>query len=681
MANRLINEISPYLLQHAENPVEWYPWAQEALEKARQEQKPIFLSIGYAACHWCHVMAHESFEDPITAALMNELFINIKVDREERPDLDSIYMDAVVALTGQGGWPMSVFLTPEGEPFFGGTYFPPVRRYNMPAFREVLTHIHQLWQTDRSQLVEHARDLVKSLQPPDTQGIPSARISPELLDQASITLARQYDWHNGGWGQAPKFPQPMAIEFLLRRAVQGDKMARDVAEHALKSMVKGGMYDVVGGGFSRYSTDNDWLVPHFEKMLYDNAQLALAYLHAYLVTDQPDYRRVCEETLDFVLSELSHPAGGFFSSLDADSEGEEGKFYLWKEEDIDSAISPPLVANLWKDAYGLKPGGNFEGHTIFQRQMSDEALAEKYSLADEQVSAYLIEARSQLTEFRSTRIRPATDDKVLTGWNGLMLIAFAEAGRSLNNDKYLDAAVKNANFLLTELRPEGALQRAWRAGRAQHPAFLEDYASLILGLTALYQADFNPRWYQAAQELAAEMKAKFADPGGGFFDTPQNHENLVIRPKSLQDNAIPSGNSLAILALLQLSAFSGETEDISLVEDMWKLAAHAVTRYPTAFAFWLTAMDYYLAPSQEVAILSPDLDDVIHWTRAVYQQFIPHTIFAASTLPPPTGSPALLDNRPLLDNKTTAYVCRGFVCQQPTNDLSNFLKQLGVSLP
>ncbi|NUM49280.1 MAG: thioredoxin domain-containing protein, partial [Anaerolineales bacterium] len=430
MPNRLAHENSPYLLQHQHNPVDWYPWGSEALERAKREDKPIFLSIGYAACHWCHVMEHESFIDPRTAALMNEHFINIKVDREERPDLDGIYMQAVVAMTGSGGWPMSVFLTPDGVPFYGGTYFPPARRYNMPAFTEVLAAIANTWENDRARALRSGEQLKTHLQQ-EMRPLPTAvALSPETAQQAAMGLAQSYDWKNGGWGQAPKFPQPMTIDFLLNRATRGDKFALEIATHALDAMAKGGMYDVVGGGFARYSVDDRWLVPHFEKMLYDNAQLARVYLHAYLITKNAFYRRIVEETLDFVIRELTHPDGGIYSSLDADSEGEEGKFYIWTLEEIRDVLREE--ADFFIAAYHVTEGGNFEGHTVLQRALSDEELAEQFALPVEKVTPRLQAAHARLLKRRAGRIRPGTDDKVLTAWNGLMLLAFAEAGRYLH---------------------------------------------------------------------------------------------------------------------------------------------------------------------------------------------------------------------------------------------------------
>ena len=533
-----------------------------------------------------------SFEDQETAEIMNGHFINVKVDREERPDIDQIYMQAVVAMTGQGGWPMSVFLTPEGKPFFGGTYFPPERRYQMPSFREVLGSVVRVWREDRDTILESANKITQHIKNTANVGQATAQFDKQVLDQAVTTLAQGYDWENGGWGQAPKFPQPMVIEFLLRQATRGDEHALEMAENALKAMAKGGMYDVVGGGFSRYSVDNYWLVPHFEKMLYDNAQLSLVYLHAYLVTKDACYRQICEETLDFVVREMTHPQGGFYSSLDADLEGVEGKFYVWTMDEIQTAISDPQDAQLFMAAYGVTSAGNFEDKTVLQRVLNDDEVADKFSFPKEFVSRKLSQVHAELLSFRAQRVRPGTDDKVLTAWNGLMLVAFAEAGRYLQRTDYTEVAIRNADFLLNQMNKDGFLLRSWRNGQASHNAYLEDYAALILGLIGLYQIDPQVRWFREAVSLTNEMVTHFRDPEGGFFDTRDDHEELILRPKDTQDNAFPSGNSLAALVLLQLSAYNGNAEWRSIAEKMIGSMASSALRYPTAFGQWLTATDF-----------------------------------------------------------------------------------------
>ncbi|MCW5873595.1 MAG: thioredoxin domain-containing protein [Anaerolineales bacterium] len=677
MANRLAHANSPYLLQHKDNPVDWYPWGLEALARAKAEDKPIFLSIGYAACHWCHVMEHESFEDPATAAYMNEHFVNIKVDREERPDIDGIYMGAVVAMTGSGGWPMSVFLTPEGEPFLGGTYFPPVARHNLPSFMDALRHVQRIWSEERDKVIENGRIITQHLQPPAASSPAEGQsVTPEALSQAVMALAQAYDWRHGGWGQAPKFPQPMTIDFLLARATQGDQLALDMARHALHSMALGSMYDVVGGGFARYSVDNYWRVPHFEKMLYDNALLARTYLHGYLVTQDEDMRRVCERTLDFVARELRDAGGGFYSSLDADSEGEEGKFYVWGLQEIEEEIGDGETRDLLIEAYGVSQEGNFEGHNVLQRVKSDTELAEQFGLDAATVRSGLDAAHSTLLAARGRRVRPGTDDKVLTAWNGLMLIAYAEAARYLKRPDYLQLAQANADFLLRELHDGSRLLRSWRAGQASHNAYLEDYAALTLGLLALYQSDGDVRWYSAAEKLAGEFTQHFADPAGGFFDTRDDHETLITRPKDSQDNATPSGNALAALALLQLHAYSGNSAWYDAASRMLAGMQASAARYPTAFAQWLYASSWLLAGGREVAIVGDGAEALLD---TLWSAWRPFDVAAVSASAAPDGGPPLLADRPLKDDKATAYVCRNFACQLPVNMAADLASQLAAS--
>jgi uncharacterized protein len=677
MPNRLINENSPYLLQHAENPVDWHPWGEEALEKSRREEKPIFLSIGYAACHWCHVMEHESFEDQAIAAIMNEHFVNIKVDREERPDLDNIYMQAVVSMTGQGGWPMSVFLTPEGQPFYGGTYFPPEPRYHMPSFREVLLSVERVWREDREQILESSLKITQHIQNAGLAQSQQTEIHISILQEAVTRLGQAYDWKDGGWGQAPKFPQPMAIEFLLRQATRGDKIALDMAIHALKAMARGGMYDLVGGGFARYSVDDFWLVPHFEKMLYDNAQLALVYLHAFLITGDDDFRRVCEATLDFVLREMTHPEGGFYSSLDADSEGEEGTFYVWTPDQIRTAIGDPQGATLLMASYGVTQRGNFEGSNVLQRVLDDEQIAEEFGIPVEAIPEKLARLHSQLLAARAERVRPGTDDKILTSWNALMMISFAEAGRYLQRTDYTVVAKRNAEFLLNSLSADNRLLRSWRKGQAKHNAYLEDYAALILGLLALYQSDPDPRWFEQARQLTEEMSTHFPDPEGGFFDTRDDHETLLYRPKDVQDNAFPSGNALAANVLLQMSAYEYNREWRKMAEKMLEQMGENLTRYPTGFGQWLCAADYALGPLKEVAILgSPENPQTKALVDSLWEQYRPRLAAAISDLPIEPQGPKLLEERDLINDQPSAYVCQNFTCQQPVNTPKDLIIQL-----
>jgi hypothetical protein len=684
MANRLLSEISPYLQQHSNNPVDWYPWGKEALNKAAQEDKPIFLSIGYTACHWCHVMAHESFEDPGTAALLNANFVNIKVDREERPDLDSIYMQAVVAMTGQGGWPMSVFITPDGKPFFGGTYFPPTRRHGMASFGEVLEAIARLWREDRKRLLENSERLLEHLISQIGAGSSSGQLDSSLLKQACMKLAQAYDWKNGGWGQAPKFPQPLVIDFLLQQATRGDRLALDMAVHALRAMASGGMYDVVGGGFARYSVDNSWLTPHFEKMLYDNALLGKVYLHAWKLTDDPYFRQICEATLDFVLREMTHPWGGFYSSLDADSEGEEGKFYTWKYQEVIAAFANSDDLNLYLAAYGIIPDGNFEGKTILKRALSDDQISEMFGLPAGSVESKLAALNAVMLAERTKRIRPQTDDKILVFWNALMLSTFAEAARTWKRNDYLAAATSNATFLLEHLYRDDRLLRVWRAPAegvkpfaAQHNAYLEDYASLILALLDLYACDLDEKWYRKSVQLAGQMVVHFSDSEGGFFDTRDDHEILLLRPKDLQDNATPSGNALAALALLKLSFYCEKSVGRSKAEEMLFALQSALAQYPTAFPQWLQVADFAIGPVFEIAIIGGlEQPATLAMLEIIWKMHLPRAILACSDFPPPPGSPDILSGRPKVDELPTAYVCKAFVCRQPVSTPADLLKQL-----
>ncbi|HSB67243.1 MAG TPA: thioredoxin domain-containing protein [Anaerolineales bacterium] len=677
MTNRLANETSPYLLQHAENPVDWYPWGSEAFEKARRENKPIFLSIGYAACHWCHVMAHESFENQSTAKALNNNFISIKVDREERPDIDSIFMNFVVSISGMGGWPLSIFLTPEGKPFYGGTYFPPFRSHNLPSFREILDTVSRLWMTNRSSILSSSENLTRDLQSRLPIQTNKDALTPAMLNQAVQIIGQNYDWQTGGWGTAQKFPQPMLIEFLLRQASRGDRASLDMAVHALQAMCQGGMYDVLGGGFARYSVESTWLVPHFEKMLYDNAQLALVYLHAYQLSGEPAFRQVCEATLDFTLRELTHPQGGFYSSQDADSEGQEGKFYLWTPEEIRSALANQLDADLFITAYGVTEQGNFEGRNILRQIVPDEQLVKAFHMDVPDIHTRLIELRHQLLQVRDQRIHPATDDKVLVSWNALMLTALAEAGTVLDRQDYLEAAIRNAGFILQYMLRDNRLLRSWRDGVARHTAYLEDYAGLGLALLSLYQADFQPRWYTAALQLLEQILAHFLDASGGFFDTPDDHEALLYRPRDPQDNATPSGNALAVGLLLQLAAYEGSAEWRKMAEDLLSTNLGMLGRYPSAFAQWWCAADFALGPTYEVAIIGDLADPAAQaLIQPLQHGYHPRLVYAASPISPLPGSPSLLNNRPLLGNKPTAYVCQDFACQLPVNDAEAMLAQL-----
>ncbi len=616
-------------------------------------------------------MAHESFEDAATAELMNRHFINVKVDREERPDLDSIYMSAVVALTGQGGWPMTVALTPDGRPFFGGTYYPPTPRHGMPAFRQVLLALAEAWQERRGDVEGSAGEIADHLRQTalaEALGGGGA-LSDDLLDQALNGLLRSFDSRLGGFGRAPKFPPSMTLEFLLRvYAQRGEPMSLHMAEHTLTKMAHGGIYDQLGGGFARYSTDERWLVPHFEKMLYDNALLARVYLHAWQVTGKPLYRRVVEETLDFVMREMRHDGGGFYSSYDADSEGEEGKFYVWTAGEIRAALGDDAAG--FMATYDVSETGNWEGHNILHLP----------SGADEDQVAEMAAARRTLFDIRAGRVPPGLDDKVLTAWNGLMLAAFAEAGRVLDRPDYTAAAVANAEFLhATMRRADGRLLRSWQAaaGDARYNAYLEDYAFLADGLLALYETTFEPRWFAWARELADLMLAHFADPAGGFFDTSDDHEALLHRPKDVQDNATPSGNGMAAHVLLRLGLFTGEGRYWDTAERMVAGLYEPMARYATAFAHWLGAAAFILGEPQELAIVG---DPAAAGARAlldvVQRAYRPNLVVAAGEGAAAEVVP-LLANRERLDGRAAAYVCRRFVCRRPVSDPVALAEQLG----
>jgi uncharacterized protein YyaL (SSP411 family) len=680
MPNHLSGENSPYLLQHADNPVEWYPWGEEALTRAVREDKPIFLSIGYAACHWCHVMAHESFENPLIADILNQHFISIKVDREERPDIDGIYMNAVVAMTGSGGWPMSLFLAPDGYPFYGGTYFPPLPRHGLPAFEQVLLAVAKAWQNDRAELLRTGQSLAEHLSDATRwNALAGSTIRPGLLDQASQALIGAYSWQRGGWGNAPLFPQPMSIEFLLLQATRGNKKALEVANHSLDTMQQGGMYDIIGGGFHRYSTDAAWLIPHFEKMLYDNAQLALAYLHAHLISGDATFRRTTEETLDFILRELSDPQGGFYSSLDADSEGGEGAFYIWSYDELRKVIASDVEWATFLQVYAVTPEGNFEGHNILRQRASLSELSRAMERNPFDLSAELQQIHRLLLTARTSRPRPLTDDKVLVSWNALALRAFAQAARYLDRPDYLDAARRNAVFLISNLYNGNSLSRAWRKGTPRHTAFLEDYAAMIIGLLDLYQSDPNPRWFSVADQLAHEMVSNYADPQGGFTDTHREEPALYVQAKDSQDNATPCGNSLAALALLQMSEYTGRSDLRALAETSIAALQDNFVRQPAAFAMWLQASDFLTGPVDQVALIgqsgSTNLE-ALH--RQIWAAYRPRLIEAIGQPPLPQGSPPLLENRPMLDDQPAAYVCRGFVCKLPVTTPQALENQLSI---
>jgi uncharacterized protein len=682
--NRLAGETSPYLLQHAHNPVDWFPWGPDALARARLLDRPIFLSIGYAACHWCHVMERESFEDEATAAFLNERFVAIKVDREERPDLDQIYMGAVQQMTGSGGWPMSVFLTPEGRPFYGGTYFPDTPRHGMPSFRQVLEGIDRAWREQRGDIEESGARLVAELGREGRTAAAGATPTPALLDTAVELIQRSFDATNGGWGGAPKFPQPMTIEFLLRRAAAGDAGALTTARRSLDRMADGGIRDQLGGGFHRYATDAIWLVPHFEQMLYDNAQLARVYLHAWALTGEARDRDVATGTLDYLLRELTTDDGALAASQDADTEGVEGATFTWRAGEVRDALGDD--AALFSTAYGVTDGGNWEGVSILSRVRPVADLAKLYALPATEVEARLARARERLLAVRAARSQPARDDKALAAWNGLAIGALADAARLLSFDpstadlaaRYRDAAARAAGVILDGLLGEdGRLGRSWKDGRATGQGVLEDYADLADGLLALYEATFDERWFTTARILADAVLERFADPDGGFFDTATDHERLVTRPKDTQDNATPSGGAMATLVLLRLGALTGDGRYRDAAERALEAITPFATRYPTAFAMWLQATDFALAPVAEVAIVGAPEDES---TRALLQVasggFAPKRVVAASSLDSGGSAIPLLEDRVRIDGRSTAYVCRGFACRLPVTDPDALREQL-----
>ncbi len=681
MANRLANETSPYLLQHKDNPVDWYPWGEEALARAREEDKPILLSVGYSACHWCHVMERESFEDEETARMMNEHFVNIKVDREERPDIDSIYMSAVQALTRHGGWPMTVFLTPDGAPFYGGTYFPPVPSRGMPSFQQLLLSLADAYENRRDEVARSAESVRDYLRASTGTTLPKSETPGEqLLDSAAASLLSQLDRRFGGFGGAPKFPQAMNLEVLLRHHHRkDDRAALDAVELSLRQMANGGIYDQLGGGFARYSVDEYWLVPHFEKMLYDNALLSRLYLETYQATGDAFYRRIAEETLDYVLRDMTSEEGGFYSAEDADSEGEEGKFYVWTPVEIDAVLDPEdakLAARYWD----VTERGNFEGKNILHVPRPPEAVAAEFDLAPEELWARIAEIREKLFEAREGRVRPGRDEKVLAAWNGLMLRSFALAARVTGREDYRAAAVKNATFLLAKLKEDGRLYRSYKDGRARFNGYLEDYAMVADGLVALYEATFEPRWLVEADALCDAVSELFWDEESrAFYDTPADHEELVTRPRDVYDNASPSGTSVATEVLLKLALLLDRNDYRQRAEDVLEELSGAMEKIPGGFGRLLCALDFSTSEPREVAIIGePDAPDTKGLVDAVYGRYLPNKVVAgrapddeeaASLIP-------LLAERPTRDGRATAYVCVQYACQTPTTDPEELSRQL-----
>ncbi len=674
--NRLAAETSPYLRQHADNPVDWYPWGPEALARARAEDKPILLSIGYAACHWCHVMAHESFEDPETADVMNRHFVCVKVDREERPDVDAIYMDAVQALTGHGGWPLTAFLTPEGEPFYAGTYFPKEDRGGLPAFRRVLEAIAEVWGSRRDEVRAQAGRVVEAISRAGALRPSTEPLTEEVARAAVRTLRASFDPVFGGFGGPPKFPQPMALEFLLRRHLRGDAEVLPIVERTLEAMASGGVFDQVGGGFHRYATDARWHVPHFEKMLSDNAQLARLYVRAWQVTGRERWREVASRTLEYLLRELRQPAGGFSSSQDADSEGTEGAFYVWRWEELLEVAGEPAAR-----ALGARPEGNWEGANVLWLPRPIEEVALELGTTPTELAAELAAARARLFERREGRVRPAVDDKVVAAWNGLAISALAEGGRALGEARSVEAAAVEANFVLEALRlPDGRLARSWREGRVGPPGFADDHALLAEACLVLYETTWDPRWLEEALGLAEALLERFHDPErGGFFQTATDAEPLVVRPKGLIDNATPSGSSAAAEVLLRLSHLTGEDAYERAAVSALRLVRELMARAPTGFAHALCALELYLGPVREVAIVGDPGDP---GTRALVDEvlvrrYLPNHVLAVA--PPDRAAlerVALLRDRTALEGRPTAYVCERFTCRLPVTDPAALAAQL-----
>ncbi len=682
MPNHLVNETSPYLQQHIDNPVDWYPWGDEAFERAKAEDKPIFLSIGYSACHWCHVMAHESFEDEATATIMNEHFVNIKVDREERPDIDNIYMAAVQALTGRGGWPMSVWLLPDGRPFFGGTYFPDKPRYGILSFMQVLQRVAEIYREKRLEIENDAISLTEAIS--GRLLLDQTESSPppveECLAEAVQVLSGNYDRTWGGFGKAPKFPSSMSLELLLAHHHRhGQKHALKMVTHTLDRMAWGGMYDQVGGGFHRYSVDERWLVPHFEKMLYDNAQLIGVYLHAYQVTNEERYRRIVEETVDYVKREMTAPLGGFYSSQDADSEGEEGKYFLWDQDEIRRVLGRSVDAECLLDYWGVLKGANFEGHSILWVPEPPNRVAKRHNISTSKLSAMVSKAKTLLLAERNKRISPHRDEKVLIAWNGLTIKSLAEAARVLDRPDILTMAANAANFILNTMHNQGRLLRSYRSGKARHLAYLKDYAFFIEGLIELYQSTFKIRWLNEALTLTGQMVELFWDDEAGFYDTASDHESLITRPQEVIDGAIPSGTSGAVAVLARMALYTGRSDWLDKANRLIKRSGTAVEKYPNAFMYLLLQAGFILNEPQEVVLVGePDTPTFKAMHSVIKRHYWPGQIaaFQNSTGCAESILPPILEGRRAVNGKATAYVCQGSECHLPITTPEALLAEL-----
>ncbi|HEU5251470.1 MAG TPA: thioredoxin domain-containing protein [Thermoanaerobaculia bacterium] len=680
MANRLAKEKSPYLLQHADNPVDWYPWGDEAFSRAKAEDKPIFLSIGYSTCHWCHVMEHESFENEAIAELINRNFVPIKVDREERPDIDDIYMTAVQTMTGSGGWPLSLFLTPEGHPFYGGTYYPPDDQYGRPGFPTLLRAIADAWKTRRVELESSAGQLVEHLDAA-TRAPGGPEVGADALERAARALAAEFDPRYGGFGGAPKFPPAMRLEFLVRYFVRtGEPRAREMVETTLARMAAGGVYDHVGGGFHRYSTDAKWLVPHFEKMLYDNALLARAYVLAHRAFDNEDFARIARETLDYLLLEMTPGEGGFFAAQDADSAGEEGTFYVWDPATLEAAVgkeATPIVAA----RYGVTAAGNFEhGRTVLSIVKSVPELSAEFGLDEARIEGILRESRRRMYDARSRREHPATDTKLLTDWTALAISAFALAARVLREPRYEEAARRAADRILSRCRVSGDLLHREKEGVAGISGFASDYSCFVEALLDLYEATFEPRYFRAAVELADEMEARFVDPRGGYFLAADGHGRLIVRPRELFEGATPSSNSVAAMNLLRLATFTGDGKYRERAEKIFSAFSGYLDRAPAAFPRLLAALDYRQDEPREVVLSGdPGRADFEALRDAVFRSRRLNRVVAHADAAESLASVApLVASRGSAGGAAQAWVCRNFACLRPTSEATELAAALDV---
>lgn len=683
-SNRLIEETSPYLLQHANNPVDWFPWGKEALEEADRQDRPIFLSIGYSACHWCHVMEHESFENKAIAGLMNAFFVNVKVDREERPDLDEIYMNAVQMMTGQGGWPMSVFLTPRGEPFFAGTYFPPDNRYGRPGFLQVLKSVSQFYEENQDRVVSMVEKLMDGL-----NGMANLARVDDILDEKLFSVAfsritQSFDHRNGGFGSKPKFPNSMNLSVFLQEYIRnGNRGALEMVILALEKMAKGGIYDQIGGGFHRYSVDERWGIPHFEKMLYDNALLSRLYLAAYQVTGHPLFEFVVKQTLDYVLFEMTHPEGGFYSTQDADSEGEEGKFFVWDQDEVHFLLGKE-EGKIFCRYFGIEPEGNFEnGKSILNVSVESEDFRGFLNVDKKRLDIIVKKGRKLLFESRERRVKPGRDEKIQASWNGLMISAFSLAYQRWDNLVYLKAAERSAKFILDQMHTQkGGLLHIYKDGKARFNGYQDDYAFLIFALVDLYEASFNLDWLKAALSLTETMIEQFWDEKeGGFFFTGRDHETLIVRSKNPYDNAIPSGNSMGVMSLLRLGRLLARKDLIEKAEITLKLFQPKLRDNPSVFGQMISALDFYLKPSIEVAIIgdlnAPDTRTLL---AAIHRQWMPGRVLALCSPKEQTEVTSMipfLADKHQINSKPTVYVCKDYSCFAPITQEKKLEELLG----